>query len=128
MSLKTIAAVAAGGALGTLLRYIINLSTLPSGYPYGTIIENVAGAFLLGAAAGWFLTKKAPEWLQAGIGAGFCGGLTTMSTLASDTVLLAAQDTAAPVIYVTVSVFGGLGAALAGFASASAFSGKGGGA
>jgi fluoride exporter len=119
MSLKIIAAVAAGGALGTLLRYIINLAVLPSGYPYGTIIENTGGSFILGGVTAWFLTKKAPEWVKVGIGTGFCGGLTTMSTLASDTVMLAARDASAPVIYLGMSIFGGLAAALIGFYSVS---------
>lgn len=115
MLLKNIAAVAAGGALGTALRYFINIWTVPSGYPLGTVIENISGSLLLGALTAWLLANPAPAWVKAGFGVGFCGGFTTMSTLASDTLLLSAADPVAPVLYLAASIFGGLFAALAGF-------------
>ncbi|CAM3929660.1 fluoride efflux transporter FluC [Alkalicoccus chagannorensis] len=114
MYVKQCLAVAAGGALGTLLRYGINLLLLPTGMPVGTVMENTAGSFLLGLLTGWLLTRSVPSWVKAGAGAGFCGGFTTMSTLASDTILLSAESAAAPLLYVTVSLFGGLCAAAAG--------------
>ncbi|SDO34272.1 fluoride efflux transporter FluC [Alkalicoccus daliensis] len=121
MLLKNITAVALGGAAGTFLRYGINLWTLPAGYPFGTLIVNISGSFLLGFLTAWLAAKPMPSWVTAGAGVGFCGGFTTMSTLASDTVLLSAADPYAPLFYLAVSIFGGLAAALIGIASGTFF-------
>lgn len=115
MLVKNIIAVAVGGAIGTLLRYFMNLWTLPTGYPIGTVIENISGSLLLGILTAWLIARPSPAWVKAGLGVGFCGGFTTMSTLASDTLLLSASDPLAPLIYLTASIFGGLFAALIGF-------------
>lgn len=81
--------VAAGGAVGTLFRHLINLVTFIPGWPVGTVVENLTGAFLLGITAGWLATRKsAPGWVRKGIGVGFCGGYTTMSTFAADSFVV----------------------------------------
>jgi CrcB protein len=50
MDLLTVAAVAAGGALGTVARYLLALALAPiSGtLPWGTVVINVTGAFVIG--------------------------------------------------------------------------------
>jgi CrcB protein len=50
----------------------------------GTLVVNVAGAALLGAVLG----VGAPGWVVALVGTGFCGTLTTFSTLGADVVRL----------------------------------------
>ena len=73
--------VALGAALGAPLRYLVNhwvrerLGGTPAA---GTLVVNVAGSFVLGAIVGAGV-GAAPLAL---IGIGFCGALTTFSTLA----------------------------------------------
>lgn len=98
-----------GGALGTLMRYWINTQTIALLFPIGTMIENLIGTFLLGTLTGWTLVKVILPVLKEGIGVGFCGGFTTMSTLAADSVLLAgSQSIGSMGVYLFVSLFGGM--------------------
>ena len=60
-----------GGALGALLRYLISFLNTDGGFPIGTLIANLTGAFVMGLLTS--LTKKA-------ITTGFLGALTTFST------------------------------------------------
>lgn len=118
-SLRNSLFVAIGGGLGALLRHLINLWTAGSTFPVGTVIENVSGALLLGMVVGYLATaRKNPQWLRAGVGAGFCGGYTTTSTFAADSFLLAVRNE--PIwaaVYVVVSLLLGFFAALAGMAA-----------
>lgn len=102
--------VGAGGALGTLFRQMINIWTFVPAWPVGTIVENLSGALLLGVVSGFIATRAdAPDWLRTGVATGFCGGYTTMSTLASDTFVVAVyQAPAWAVGYVGVSLVFGL--------------------
>nr|WP_090890170.1 CrcB family protein [Evansella caseinilytica] len=108
-------AIFIGGALGTMFRYTINLQVIHLLFPLGTVVENVIGSLLLGAVTGYILIKKIPVVLKEGIGVGFCGGFTTMSTLAADTVHLVGEaHVESLLVYISVSLFGGLLAAFFG--------------
>ncbi|ERN54652.1 CrcB family protein [Alkalihalophilus marmarensis] len=111
---KNIIAISIGGAIGTTFRYIFNIVTLETGYPLGTIIENLGGSFLLGFLTAWFIVFKPKEWVKTGLGVGLCGGFTTMSTFAADSVLLYSVHIYNTLIYVVISLFGGVVCALAG--------------
>ncbi|BAB06706.1 CrcB family protein [Halalkalibacterium halodurans] len=118
-TVKEIVAIGIGGAIGTSFRFLLNTWTLTTGYPYGTLIENIVGSFLLGFLTSWFLVIVPKEWLKKGLGVGLCGGFTTMSTLAADSVLLYSHHPFSSLIYVAASLFGGIGFALLGYLLAS---------
>lgn len=82
-----------GGALGTLLRARLS-SFGASGslsFPYGILMANIAGSAVLGVVIGVIeeFEPQRPIAFRALVGTGFCGGLTTFSTLCAGTVALA---------------------------------------
>ncbi|RSL33059.1 CrcB family protein [Salibacterium salarium] len=114
--MKNFLAVGVGAALGTYLRYFINVQTQFTGYPVGTLIENLMGSLLLGLLSGYFATKKPKEWVKAGLGVGLCGGFTTFSTFAADTIGLYLQENMwLSLCYILITLPGGISLAMAGF-------------
>ena len=76
-----------GGALGTLLRYLIDVApTRVAGFALDIFIINVVGAFLLAFIVGWITGAGEPTRKQLRLrlllGTGMMGGFTTYSTLA----------------------------------------------
>lgn len=77
--------VAAGGALGAVLRHLASVRLAGRGrIPWGVLAVNLVGSFIAGLALGLPLDPT----LQLILLTGFCGGLTTFSTLSVDTVQL----------------------------------------
>jgi fluoride exporter len=75
--------VALGAALGAPLRYLAgHLLDHRRRIPWGTVLVNLAGSFLLGAFSAMALTDHE----LAFVGVGFCGALTTFSAFAVQTV------------------------------------------
>ncbi len=85
-------AIAAGGALGSVLRFWMSNWThaqLGRSFPYGTLMVNVLGCLLMGVLFVW-LTERAslaPVW-RAGLLIGVLGGFTTFSAFSMETVSL----------------------------------------
>ena len=81
-----------GGAIGTLLRYLVSLLAahwLGTEFPYGTLIVNVSGAFVIGLVQQ--LGTEAlliPDNMRLFLTTGMMGGLTTYSTFSYETVRL----------------------------------------
>lgn len=103
----TLLLVALGAAVGAPLRYL-SARLLDDAYPRGTLLVNVAGSFLLGLFSAWSLSG---DW-RALLGTGFCGGLTTYSAFAVQTVGLGWRRGTA---YALVTVVAGVAAAYGGF-------------
>ncbi|MEX6503825.1 fluoride efflux transporter CrcB [Pseudomonas zhanjiangensis] len=114
-----VVAVAAGGALGSLMRFAtanwIN-SHWPQHFNIATLLVNIAGCLLIGYFYGVFLLRAdVPLELRAGLIVGFLGGLTTFSSFSLDTLRLLESGQAPLAIgYAAFSVFGGLLATWAG--------------
>src|SRR5689334_9197240 len=83
-TLTRILAIAAGGALGAVARYLINVSPLQNlfkPFPFPTFFINITGSFLIGFLLVLFTDKlAASENLRAGVLVGFLGAYTTFST------------------------------------------------
>ena len=84
--------VAMGGAIGASMRYlIVQISTnlLGKGFPFGTLVVNVLGSFLLGILYAFMQQDNGENaGLRALVGIGLLGAFTTFSTFSLDTVLL----------------------------------------
>ncbi len=69
--------VALGAALGASLRYLLgHLGDRPGRLPWGTVVANLVGSFVLGLVIG------AGDSVHALVGLGLCGALTTYSAFA----------------------------------------------
>lgn len=119
INLQLILAVATGGAIGSVARFLVGVgSTKLFGvaFPWGTLIINVFGSFLIGVfvesfALRWNLPQAARVFLTVGI----CGGFTTFSTFSLDAYLLLQRgELWAGAAYMAGSVFLSVGALVAG--------------
>jgi CrcB protein len=81
-------AIAFGGSLGAVSRYWVSSRTylwLGSEFPFGTLMVNVTGSFLMGLLAIILSEKIAvPNELRFALLVGFLGSYTTFSTFALD--------------------------------------------
>jgi fluoride exporter len=77
--------VTAGAVFGAPLRFLVDRlarERSSAGTILGTLVVNVAGSIIIGVCAGW---SALPTWVYPLVGVGFCGALTTFSTLAFET-------------------------------------------
>jgi len=117
--MSTIAAVFVGGALGALSRYGLDRLIEQHGessFPWSTFAINVSGCVLVGFLIAAIVDRhSAPDWLRAGLIVGFCGGYTTFSTFAQETLdLIEARAVAVAVLSVSANVLLGILAVVAG--------------
>ena len=84
--------VSLGAALGGGLRYGLSKLTyafLPISFPYGTLIVNITGSFVLGLVMFHLDPKEMiSAKLRLFLTVGFCGGFTTFSTFSYETISL----------------------------------------
>lgn len=89
--LSLLAVIGAGGAIGAVARYGVDV-LLPAserGLPVGTFLVNVTGCLLIGALAGVLFGRRAHRLLRPFIAVGVLGGFTTFSTYTVQAVTLA---------------------------------------
>jgi CrcB protein len=83
--------VAAGGAIGAALRYLLGgwiSSRLGPDFPWGTFIVNVSGCLLIGTVLGLVERGALPGAARLFVAVGMLGGYTTFSTFGYETLRL----------------------------------------
>ena len=97
--------------VGGLVRYLVSI-WLPASpdFPWGTLFVNYLGIFcLVYLVKGYLVYKGTSKGLVLALGTGFCGGLTTFSSLMLDAVkLLDTGRYLSLVLYLLLSIGGGL--------------------
>jgi CrcB protein len=111
--------VAAGGAIGSVLRYLVGqwaLRLMGPAFPWGTLTVNVVGCFVVGVFAEMILRKfGASVELRLLLITGFLGGFTTFSSFSLDAISLFERGEAmAGSLYIVASVGLSMGAVIAG--------------
>ncbi|WP_425406020.1 fluoride efflux transporter CrcB [Hwanghaeella sp.] len=111
--MKTVLAIAAGGALGALgrhyLAYHVN-ALIGHGFPWGILACNVLGSFAMGVLVELSALVWSPSVeMRAFLAVGILGAFTTFSTFSLDIVLLLQRgDMLKAGLYVTASVLCGV--------------------
>ncbi len=119
-TLPLLLAVAVGGALGAMARYVLSeWAQLRWGlqFPWGTLIVNLLGCFALGLVYGLLETVEISAALRPAVTVGFLGAFTTFSTFSYETLLLVEGGQALRAAgYVALSVAVGLALSATGLA------------
>ena len=120
LNIHLLAAVAIGGSLGSVARYLVAIGAarlVGTGFPWGTLVINIVGSFLIGVFAESFaLTWNVSQTVRVFLTVGICGGFTTFSTFSLDAIVLmqrgelwpAAAYIAASVALSILALVGGL--------------------
>jgi len=117
--LIAITAIAVGGAIGSVFRYLVGvwfLGRFGPGFPWGTMTINVLGAFLIGIVLQCAATRVGfSPYLRVFLATGILGGFTTFSTFAYEIYQLSSETISLQSgIYACSSVLLGVFAAYAG--------------
>ncbi len=120
---RTTLLIGLGGFLGSVGRYWVQQYAqryFPVSFPLGTFVVNMVGCLLIGLLLGFFeRTPGASASWRVFLTTGFCGGFTTFSTFAYESLTLARTgEVALLALYTAGSVGLGLLAAWAGFSLA----------
>jgi len=102
-------AVALGGMVGATLRYGATIAATKAfghGFPYGTLIVNVAGSFAMGAlvelmALSWSASQETRLFLAVGL----LGSFTTFSTFSLDIYTLYERQAYGPLLFYAFGSF-----------------------
>lgn len=105
--------VALGGALGASARWLTGVAVLRvfgAGFPWATLLVNVAGSFLMGVLV-VVLARKGGNHLAPFLMTGLLGGFTTFSAFSLDVLTLYERGQIVVALgYAAVSVLLSLGA------------------
>lgn len=109
-----VAWLAAGGFLGAVSRYAtqaVVTAVLPSHAPFGTLLVNVTGSFVLG----WMAGGEVSDQVYLFLGTGFFGAFTTFSTFKLESFQLLRNKTVSGLMYMGLMYSLGMGAGWLGF-------------
>ena len=108
--------VGLGGAIGSILRYLVTEIIPSEQMPYGTITVNLLGSMLLGLMFGVIAADAIinQDYVLL-FGTGLLGAFTTMSAFAMDTINLTENDFSISLFYVAITIIGSLGLAWLGY-------------
>lgn len=117
--MKILLFVAAGGAIGAVCRYAIDVGAtrwLGLAYPWGTLTVNIVGCLILGLLVEVFALHWSPsQEVRAFFAIGILGAFTTFSSFSMETILLFERgEVAASLGYVVMTVVLSIGAFAAG--------------
>ncbi|HEX6785511.1 MAG TPA: fluoride efflux transporter CrcB [Sphingomicrobium sp.] len=110
-----------GAGIGGALRHGVNLGStrlFGLGFPYGTLLVNIVGSFVMGLFAGYFAFRPGiSQHMRLFLTTGLLGGFTTFSSFSLDAALLIERHAwGLAVGYVVGSVVAGLSALFLGLA------------
>lgn len=120
-------AVALGGALGSLLRWVLGmrLNAIFPNLPFGTLAANLSAGYVIGVAVAFFIRYPglAPEWRLFVI-TGVMGGLSTFSTFSAEaTSLIQTGRYGWALLHISAHLFGSLTMTTLGIATVNAIKG-----
>lgn len=112
-------AVFLGAGIGGMLRHAVNLGAarvLGTGFPFGTLIVNIVGCFVMGVLVESFARFHDPgQTVRLFLATGVLGGFTTFSAFSIDAALLFERGSPGlAAFYVAASVFASLAGVAAG--------------
>ena len=111
--MKVLLIIGTGGFFGSIGRYLVQQllhEKFDTGFPIGTMAVNILGSFIIGMVYALFEKGSvlSPEW-RLFLAVGFCGGFTTFSSLAFDSLqMLRLEQFMYLSLYLAISFFGGL--------------------
>ncbi len=123
--MKIVLAIGLGGALGAMSRHFLAhrvAQVVGHGFPWGTLVVNILGSFLMGLLVTLLAQRYAPsQEVRAFLVVGLLGGFTTFSAFSMETALLIERNTwglaafyvAASVMLAVSGLFAGIWAAKA---------------
>lgn len=95
--LKTLFIIGTGGFIGSVMRYLVQIwveKGLSSTFPFGILVANIAGSFIIGMV--FALAEKGDlmnaEWRMF-LAVGLCGGFTTFSSFAYNNFTMLKENT-----------------------------------
>ena len=111
-----------GGAAGTAARHLLTLwsnDRFGSSFPYGTVVVNLIGCFVISLVVQAAVTSDWPPTLRLALVTGVLGGFTTYSAFNHETLRLFSQGSGGMALgYVALTMIGGLLSGWLGLAAA----------
>jgi fluoride exporter len=117
--MRVLLLIGSGSFIGGVARYLISQlvqNRTPGSFPYGTLVVNIAGCFLIGLLFGLIEKGHVPAEWKFFLATGILGGFTTFSAFSHESfgMMQNGQHTYA-VLYITISIGAGLLATFLGF-------------
>ena len=114
--IKNLLLVGAGGAIGSILRFCVQRFVNTNTVPYGTLLVNIGGCFLIGLLWGLLSRNIISQATGLLLISGFCGGFTTFSAFTYEGVQMMNDNRWLLLCgYIAASVIGGLLATFTGY-------------